>query len=259
MKRSADEFKYLSIRKPAKYPQLRTGETILLLYRKNYYAPPGIIGFCRVAGELTKVSNITREEQIYCINKSYLQLPVNGIQCGVTKNIIDEDVLYSLPSMNEYWRSRVFAECKLININSWVLYDIKEHSEFWFIWWARRTATEIQQYKELFIHLQREKIKYKKYRKLSEGVTKCQKCGIGHPAFKPFTPRFFEFHEVDTPPVGKFEKIDYRKFIPLCPNCHKKEHEQIVPQSFDDNRIGFSGGYLTSGWNVEYFNKEFEL
>ena len=56
----------------------------------------------------------------------------------------------------------------------------------------------------------------------------------------------------------KYKKIDTGNFIALCPNCHKKVHEQMVQQSFIDRECGYQGfddGSLSSGWNVEYFGE----
>ena len=262
MKKDASAFRYLSIKKVRKYNCFTIGETILLLYRKNKYGPSGIIGFCKVAGELTKVSELLEQEKDYCFNSSYLQLPVNELQCCISINIMDEDVLYSLPSMNNYGKFRVYTECNLINIYTSVLFALMNHSQFWFIWKTRRTELEIQQYKQLFVHLEREKIEYKRYLKLSKKVKCCQICGIEHQEFTPYALQFFEFHEMNVNLIGKYEKINYNKFIPLCANCHKIEHEQMVAQSSYDNRSfssGFSPDRLLSGWNTEYFNKKFEL
>lgn len=262
LRKDAPDLHYLSIRKVGKNTRFTTGETILLLYRKNKYVPPGIMGFCRVAGNLMKVSDIPEAEQKYCYNRAYLQLPINNFQYTISRNIIDEDVLYSLPSMNEFGRIRVYSGCNLLDVSISVLFDIFRFSNYWFIWRARRTEEEILQYKKLFIHLSREKIEYKKYLKLSEHVNRCHKCGFVHEIFKPFTPDFFEFHEETIYSVGTYCKIDYKKLIPLCPNCHKQEHEKIVPQSFIDQSIGYTGysyGFSLGTYNRENLNETFDL
>jgi len=261
VKKDASDFRYLSIRKVGD-TRFTIGETILLLYRKGKTTPPGIIGFCKVAGELTKAREIPAEEQKFCFDRTYLQLPVSNLQCGVSSNMIDEDVMYSLPIMNEYGKMRVFSEYNLVNVYAPILYTLMEYRKFWFVWRAARTELEVQQYKELFIHLEREKIDHEKYLKLSEHVKQCTKCGFEHPEFASYTPRFFQFHEVPVHTIGKYVKRDFDKFIPLCPNCHKKEHEQIVSQCFNDRSFGpqgFSFYGLLGGWNRDYFNEEFEL
>lgn len=62
--------------------------------------------------------------------------------------------------------------------------------------------------------------------------------------------------------VGTYCKIDYKKLIPLCPNCHKQEHEKIVPQSFIDKSIGYTGysyGFSLGTYNRENLNETFDL
>ena len=263
MKQDADKFKYLSVRKVAKYRIFTSGETVLLLFRKNKYAPPGIIGFCTITGPLKKLSEISLQERYLCREHSMLQLPVADIQCSVSMNIIDEEVLYSLPYMNEYLgKLRVFKPYSLINIYIPILNILERYREYWFIWHAKRSEAEVFQYKRLFLHKEREYISHRAYLKLSKNVTRCSTCGLEHKEFASFTPRFFEFHEPDVNPIGKYVKVDITKFIPLCPSCHRIEHEKIVPQCFTDKSfgiIGALGGHLSCGWNTKYFKDEFEL
>jgi len=262
VKKDASDFKYLSIRKAKIYTEFKIGETIFLLYRKSKQTVPGIIGYCKVAGKLTKVSDINKEDQKLCYCKSSLQLPVSDIECAVSRNIMDEDVLYSLPIMNESKVLRATTECKLIDIFFSIISTLDEHSTFWHIWRAQRTQKEIQEYKELFVHLQREKMDYKSYHKLSKGKTQCQNCGITHNEFLPYTPRFFEFHETNVIAMGRYKKINYENFILLCPNCHKVEHEKMVTQSFIDRSsdyTGYAGSNLMCGWDSEFFIEKFDL
>jgi hypothetical protein len=192
-----------------------------------------------------------------------LQLPVSDIQCDVSMNIIDEEVLYSLPYMNEYLgKLRVFKPYSLINIYIPILDILERHREYWFIWHAKRSEAEVNQYKRLFVHKEREHISHRAYLKLSKNVTRCSTCGLEHKEFASFMPRFFEFHEPEVNPIGKYTNIDFKRFIPLCPSCHTIEHEQIVPQCFNDKSfgtIGHWGSRLMSGWNTKYYNEEFEL
>lgn len=254
-KKAETAFKYLSIRKVAKYIKFSIGEIIFLYYRKNENTPPGIIGICKVAGEITRVRDIPKEEREFCHNRTYMQLPVNYIQCGIDGNLLDEDILYALPCMNvSYRKLRIYSDYNLIEMPATLLYNLEAYQSLWFIWRAERSETEVRQYKELWVHQLREQIGYKEYLKLSEHITQCHKCGFKHNLFEPYTPRFFEFHEVGIPPLGKYKKIAYSNFIDLCPNCHKEEHEKIVTQSFTDQSRrynGFSNTGLWSGWNPE--------
>jgi len=156
--------------------------------------------------------------------------------------ILEEAILYALPCMNEFYgKLRVYSDYNLIEIPATILYNLDEYRALWFIRRAGRTQTEVQQYKELFVHQLREQIRYLDYLKLSEHIAQCPKCGFKHKLFQPYTPRFFEFHEFGISPLGKYKKIDYKNFIPLCPNFHKEENEKIVSQSFIDQ----SGGYIS--------------
>ncbi|NLI71581.1 MAG: hypothetical protein GX361_02475 [Bacteroidales bacterium] len=162
--------------------------------------------------------------------------------------------------MNEYNIYRVYNECKLIDVPIQLLLSLKDYSEFWYVWNAQRCKQEIKEYKDLFIHLQREQIEFKKYYKLIKGGVKCQHCGMKYNEYKPYRPRFFELHETEMFPVNgnQYQKIDYQKFIALCPNCHRKEHEKIVAHI----HVGyerFTSNYLMSNWNTEYFKKQFNL
>ena len=263
LKRDADKFKFLSIKKAGKFPRYEIGDIVFLLYRKNKQAKPGIIGYCTITGELTKASNIPIEKRDLCFDKCLLQLPVDNIRCGITKNIMDEDLLYSLPCMNEiYGRYRVFSEFRIINTYFLLNSAIAEYNKFWYIWWSNRSDKEVQQYKELYVHEQREKLDYETYLGLSNGITKCEKCNIEHSEFIPYTPRFFEFHEVNVKPIGKYQKINHKNFVPLCTNCHKVEHEKMVSDSYIykfRRYDGFSLTHLFSNWKSKYFIDNYDL
>lgn len=261
----AEDFRYLSIKKMNSYYNnpycnFEQGETVLLLYRKSKHLPPGIIGFCHVAGALTKTSDIPREERKYIYDRSMLQLPVHKIRCSIEKNIMDEELLYALPCMNEHRICRVYNECKLIDVPFQLLLSLKDHSEFWYVWNAQRCKQEIKEYKDLFIHLQREQIDFKRYMNLTKGVVKCQYCETKYHEFKPYRPRFFELHETEMFPLNgnKYQKINYRKFVVLCPNCHRKEHEKIIAHKHSGYGR-FAIDHLISGWDTKYFKEKFNL
>lgn len=257
MRKSETDFKFLSVRKITFNVQV--GERIYLMYRKSQKSVPGIIGFCFVAGKPKKVRTIPKKNRHLCFNRSFYQIPIKEIQCSI-RNMIDEDVLYSLPVLNERARKRVYKECSMIETYS-LEKSLSMRSKYWHIWRSRRSDEEIKEYNQLYVHELRENYSkdHKVYSKLIKGVTKCLHCGISHESYQPYTPQFFEFHEINTCSVTKkYNKIDYSKFIALCPNCHKKAHEQMVQQSFYDTEYGYTGfdiGFLASGWKVEYFRK----
>ena len=259
MRKKASDFRYLSVKKIDKYFNFKVGEKIFLLYRKSKKEVPGIIGFCYVAGQPIRVRDISKEERHLCFNRSFWQLPVKKIRCG-TRNIISEEVLYSLPSLNEYEKYRVFSECTLIE--TFLLeQSLKKRSKYWYIWRSRRSKKEVEEYNQLYVHELREEYAtdHKTYYKLSRGENKCSHCSIYHDEYLPYTPPFFEFHENDVLPIDKkYNKIDYNNFIALCPNCHKNEHEQMVQQSYFDKKYdyqGFDSGELYCGWDVEKISK----
>lgn len=260
LKRDSNTFRFLSIKKVSKFPRFEIGDTVFLIYRKNKQAKPGIIGHCTITGELTKTSKIPVKDRVYCYDKCLLQLPVGNVRCGFEKNIMDEDLLYSLPCMNEiYGRYRVFSEFRIINTYSLLNNVIGDFNEFWYIWWSNRGDKEVQQYKELFVHEQREILEYEDYLGLSNGITKCSNCGIEHREFTPYTPRFFEFHEKGVNPIGKYQKRNFKNFVPLCPNCHKVAHEKIVSDSYNYKFIrynGFSLTHLHSSWKSKHFDTQ---
>lgn len=257
MRKSETDFIFLSVRKITF--DVKVGERIYLLYRKSQKSVPGIIGFCFVAGKPKKVSAIPKDKRHLCFKRSFYQIPVKEIQCSI-RNIIDEEVLYSLPVLNELGRKRVFKECSMIETYS-LENSLNLRSKYWYIWRARRSVKEIEEYNNLYVHELRENYvkEHNVYSKLINGVTKCKHCRFIHEGYSPYTPHFFEFHEINTSAVTKkYNKINYNSFIPLCPNCHKKAHEQMIQQAFDDKVYGYVGfdiGYLASGWNVEYFKK----
>lgn len=161
--------------------------------------------------------------------------------------------------MNDHFKSRVYNELKLIDVPFQLLLNIKDYSEFWYIWNAQRCEQEIAEYNNLYIHLQREEIDHRVYKKLAKGIVKCSKCETCHIEFMPFRLRFFEFHETDTPSISnKYQKRNFKNFLPLCPSCHRKEHELIISHihhgygNYFENR-------LASGWNTRYFNKKYDL
>jgi len=257
MKKNVMDFQYLSVKKINKIFHFQVGEKIFLSYRKSKKNGPGIIGFCYVAGQPIRVRDIPKEKRHFCFNRCYWQLPVKDIQCGI-RNIIDENVLYALPVINPYGKERVFSECSMIE--QFLLgKSINKHSKYWYIWRARRSKKEVEEYNQLFVHELREEysIDHKTYCKLSKGVSKCSHCGIFHDEYQPYTPPFFEFHENNIPSITeKYNKIDFNNFIALCPNCHKKAHEQMVQQSFIDkeyNYQGFDIEGLAGGWNVDIY------
>lgn len=262
MKRSESDFKYLSIKKMNRYFNFQVGDKIFLVYRKSKKNVPGIIGSCHVAGKPMRVRDINKDERHLCTNLSFWQLPVKWLQCG-TRNIISEDLLYSLPTLNEYGRLRAFTEYTMIkayNLDN----ILKKRSKYWYIWRARRTEKEVEQYNELFTHEIREyyAMDHKKYHQLSEGINQCSYCGIYHDEYLPYTPPFFEFHETIKAinPKG-YRKIDLKNFVALCPNCHKKAHEKIVEESFrnkDYGYYGFDTGGLFTGWNPDAFKDEID-
>lgn len=96
MKNPAGDFRFLSLKKVNCNFDFKAGETVLLMYRKSKYTPPGIIGFCTVAGGLLKTREIPQEDRKYIYDRNYLQLPVEKIQCGASKNIMNEDVIIFL-------------------------------------------------------------------------------------------------------------------------------------------------------------------
>lgn len=257
LKRDSDTFKFLSIKKAGKFPRFEIGDTVFLLYRKDKLSKPGIIGYCTVTGKLTKASDIPIEERVFCFDKCLLQLPVDDIKCGITKNIIDEDLLYSLPCMNEiFGRYRVYSDFKIINTYLLLNNVIGEFNKYWYIWWSNRSDKEVQQYKELFVHEQREILEYETYLGLSKGITKCRNCNLEHNEFMPYTPHFFEFHEIDIKPIGKYQKINHQNFIPLCANCHKSEHEKFVSESYNykfRKYDEFSLTHLLSNWKSKQY------
>ena len=259
MKKSEGDFQYLSVKKINKYFNFNVGEKIFLLYRESKKNGSGIIGFCYVAGQPIRVRDIPKEKRYLCFNRSFWQLPVKEIQCGI-RNIIDEDVLYSLPILNEYRRKRVFSECSIIE-TFWLNDSIEKRSKYWYIWRAKRSRKEVDEYNQLYVHESREEYvtDHKTYYRLSKGISKCSHCGVYHDEYLPYTPSFFEFHEKNILSVSKkYNKIDYNNFIALCPNCHKKAHEQMVQQSFTDREYdyrGFDSTGLCSGWNEEYFDR----
>jgi len=259
MRKSEVDFRYLSVKKINTYFDFKVGEKIFLLYRKNRKNVPGIIGFCYVAGQPIRVRDIPKEKRHLCFNQSFWQLPVKDIQCG-TRNIISEEVLYSLPSLNEYGKGRVFSECSLIE-NLFLGQSLEKRAKYWYVWRSRRSKKEVEEYNQLYVHELREEYMtdHKAYYKVSRDVNKCSHCGVYHDEYLPYTPPFFEFHENNILSIAqKYNKIDYSNFIALCPNCHKKIHEQMVQQSFSDREYdyqGFDSGELSSGWNVEFFSK----
>lgn len=260
MRKSESEFKYLSVKKIS-FP-VKAGEKVFLLYRKSKKTVPGIIGFCLIAGNPKRVRRIPKEKRHLCFNRSYWQLPVKEIQCGL-RNIIDEEVLYSLPSLNEGAKIRTFKECSMVRTYS-LEHSIDKHSKYWYIWRAERSQKEIKEYHQLYVHELREEYAtfHKIYFRLSRGINQCAHCGVYHEEYLPYTPPFFEFHEDNIPPIdGKYHRIDYSKFIALCSNCHKKVHEQMVQQSFNDKKYGYQGfddGGLSCGWNVDHYSKQID-
>jgi len=247
MKRSAEDFQYLSVKKIDKYKLLdfKVGEKIFLMYRKSKENAPGIIGYCYVAGQPIRVRDIPKEKRHLCYNRTLKQLPVKDVACG-TRNIISEEILYSLPSFNEYGKDRVFSECSII-VDTWTFRlekSILQRAKYWYIWRSQRSKNEVENYNQLYIHEQREKYAtyHEKYSRLSKGVTKCSHCEVTHDEYLPYTLPFFEFHEKNTPKISKkYQKIDYSNFIALCPNCHKITHEQMVQNSFTDKECDYQG------------------
>ncbi len=262
MKNNHGDFKYLSIRKLSSNLNFQKGEIVLLLLRNGKESVPGIIGYCVIADSIKTTSQLPITEKKYCYKESFFQLPVTNINCSPNKNIIDEDELYSLPYMNnQIGKLRVYTKFNIINLGSGFLDILESHRKYWFVWRAERTKNEIVNYKTLFVHKRRELIDYKLYKKLIKGIKKCEICGFEKENFLPYTPRFFEFHELGVDPLNpKYQKINYKNFIPLCPNCHKIQHEQIVEESFKNKEYGYLGysmDYLACGWNTELYNKEF--
>lgn len=259
MSKDAEDFRYLSIKKIGKYSTFEIGSTVLLLFRKSKITPPGILGYCQISGKLTKTSLIPEHEKELIYDRNLLQLPVNNIRCSVISNIIDEDVLNSLPIMNEFGRYRIYRECKIIEIPATALQEINEISKFWYVWKAQRSVQEVEEFKNLYIHLLREKIFYDDYLRISKGITKCVNCGIEHQEFEPYSLRFFEFHEKETHKfTDKYKKIDFKKFEPLCPNCHKIAHKKMITYK-NHKRYSFNPSYLLIGWNTKYYKNKYKL
>ncbi len=257
IKKSEVDFQYLSVKKINKYFDFKVGEKIFLLYRKSKTTAPGIIGFCYVAGQPVRVRDICKEKRYLCYNRSFWQLPVKDIQCGI-KNIISEEILYSLPLLNEYRKRRVFAECSMIQ--TFRLEDsLIDRSKYWYVWRSSRTKKVVDEYNHLYVHKSREEFvtNHRIYYKLSKGISKCSHCGVKHDEYLPYTLPFFEFHETITPQVStKYRKIDFNNFIALCPNCHKKIHERMISQPINHKKFGyheFDSRGLYCGWNEDYF------
>ena len=262
MKKNADDFQYLSVKNINLYFDFKIGEKIFLLYRKSKKNVPGIIGFCYVAGQPIRVRDIPKKSRHLCFNRSFWQLPVKEIQCG-TRNIISEEVLYSLPSLNEYKKERVFSECSIIE--SFCLDNsLIKRSKYWYIWRAKRSKIEVEEYNQLYVHELREEYatRHKAYYRFLKSISNCSHCGVYHDKYLPYTPPFCELHEDNIPLISKkYNKIDNVNFIALCPNCHKKTHEQMVHQSFTDREYGYHGfdsGGLFSGWNVKSFVEQID-
>lgn len=259
MSRVAEDFKYLSVRKVPQ--QMKLGGKIFLLYRKSKKNPPGIIGYCDIAGPAIRVRDIPKEERHLCYNRSLWQIPVKDIRCAIY-NIIDERTLYALPGLNEWGKYRVYRACSMIDSIS-IEISMRERSPFWPIWRARRSQKELDEYNELYVHLSREKaiLDHKIYCRLMAGINKCAKCGFTHPEYQPYTPEFFELHEHNVAPITtKYQKVDRKNLIPLCPNCHKLAHEKMLVQAFADREYGYtwSDAGICTGWNVEAFKDQIE-
>ncbi|HQN92736.1 MAG TPA: hypothetical protein PLQ09_01340 [Prolixibacteraceae bacterium] len=258
MKKEASSFKYLSLRKTNRNVQFLTGELVLLLYRKSSNIAPGIIGFCKVAGDVLITREIPKENRKYCNNRSLKQLPVSDIQCYGGQNLIDEEMLYALPQMNRYGKYRVFAECSLISIPGSVISVLNDYSRLWHIWRKSSSQENISAFKRLFLHMQNEKTEFKKYFSLIRGVNRCAICGIEHKAFEKYNLPFFELHDSIVHAYGKYEKPNYQKYIPLCANCHIKEHEKkFIEEAANSiiNQCDSSSARLLTGWDVEYFRE----
>jgi len=258
MKKEASSFKYLSLRKTNRNVQFLTGELVLLLYRKSSNIAPGIIGFCKVAGDVLITREIPKENRKYCNNRSLKQLPVSDIQCYGGQNLIDEEMLYALPQMNRYGKYRVFAECSLISVPGSALSALNDYSKLWYIWRNPVSPERQHGFKQLFIHMQNEKIVFKKYHAMIHKVTQCAICGVEHKAFEKYSLPFFELHDAMVHAYGKYEKPKYENYIPLCANCHNNEHEKIVMEkavnSISNQSDGSSARLLTS-WDIEYFKE----
>jgi len=259
MKKEASAFKYLSIRKKNKYWKFSQGDLVLLLFRKSREVLPGIIGFCKVAGEILLTRDIDKEEREYCYNRSFLQLPVAGIHCFDNQNLIDEEVLNALHIMNRYGKYRLFEECSMVQIPSNIITVLSDYSRFWHIWRMSQNDGNIKGFKRLFIHLQNENIVFKKYFSMIRGVTRCETCGIEHKASEKYTLPFFELHDTAKHEFGKYKEPDYQKYIPLCGNCHKKEHEKIVLEEVSKSQTNYcerDTNHFITGWNVKYFENK---
>ncbi len=260
MAKNEEDFQFISVKKVP--PYIQAGDKIYLVYRNYKNQPGGIIGSCFVAETPVRIRDIAKDKRHLCFNRSYWQIPVKGIECGL-RNIIDEEVLYALPALNEWMRSRVYTTCTIIETIG-LQKSLALRSKYWYVWRSNRSAKEVEEYNQLFIHELRDKYaaEHKKYTRLSKGITNCSKCGFYHEEYSPYTPPFFEFHEiVNYSLTEKYHRIDYSKFVALCPNCHRKAHELIVKQSFSDKTAGHDGfdeGSQFNGWNADAFKNRIE-
>jgi hypothetical protein len=180
------DIKFLPLKK-WKRSLFKSGDIVLLYCRKNKRIAPGIIGHCKISGSLVKTSDISREQRVYCINRAYLQLPIERIYNYAHRNYMDEDIFYSLPQMNsrDWGNSKVYRDFSLININPAVVQAMNNYCKYWYIWKSQNRFL-MKGYESFYLHNEREIIDFDKYIVLSDGVTKCNNCGIYHTEFKPF-------------------------------------------------------------------------
>lgn len=261
--RLQSDIRYLPITNYQECKNARKGDMVIL-YGHDVRGFISRIGCCEVNGRLVKYSKIPEQNRKYCTETNLMQLPVKDVHA---RGYGMDGLLMQYAGF--YMKNIPFKAYKIKQQYYFCSFGGEMfYKRFWYVWRFCNDDDVREQYRRLVVHLYRDKMmdEYATYiRFMYNRRLRCDVCGMMLPQHSLGTNRFFELHNTETNIMHPFRKLDKNKFIMVCPSCHAKLHNAMIPEDVTEHKWdpGFDIYYgMLCGWSenlVDEFNQDYEL
>jgi hypothetical protein len=175
------------------------------------------------------------QKQLYA--KELKQFPLHFTRIS-SEIYIDKEYLFQFPAMHMYSKT-VLAKPDCL----YFVFDLEYQLNFIKYKYHQYSTPAKDNYSitdghyRLWFHELREYLFKRNYRHFAKIKNSCLMCRMKYEPHDESGNGFFEPHEkVDIDFNQKYRRISKGNFIIVCPNCHKKEHENILNSSNEISR-----------------------